>query len=152
MSRKKISTTVYITEEQSELLKSLNEKTKVPIAEFIRQGIDLILEKNKFLDVVRGKVKKPTKESSDADKVKYRELEILAMTLMVECIKDNLVPYISNIDRAQDMYEALKKLFNGRRGVFVPGCLNYLFKPIYAMLPLSFKMYARRRIKIIINS
>lgn len=48
--------------------------------------------------------------------------------------------------------KALKKLFNGRRGVFVPGCLNYLFKPIYAMLPLSFKMYARRRIKIIINS
>ncbi|MBX7148356.1 ribbon-helix-helix domain-containing protein [bacterium] len=47
MSRKKISTTVYITEEQNELLKALNEKTKVPIAEFIRQGIDMILEKNK---------------------------------------------------------------------------------------------------------
>lgn len=43
--RKKISTTVYITEEQNELLKKLNNKTKVPIAEFIRQGIDLILEK-----------------------------------------------------------------------------------------------------------
>jgi len=43
--RKKISTTVYITEEQNEHLKQLNDKTKVPIAEFIRQGIDLILEK-----------------------------------------------------------------------------------------------------------
>lgn len=43
--RKKISTTIYITEEQNELLKKLNEKTKVPVAEFIRQGIDLILEK-----------------------------------------------------------------------------------------------------------
>lgn len=46
MARKKISTTVYITEEQNEMLKRLNDKTKVPIAEFIRQGIDLVLEKN----------------------------------------------------------------------------------------------------------
>ncbi|MBI2339577.1 MAG: ribbon-helix-helix domain-containing protein [Deltaproteobacteria bacterium] len=41
MPRKKISTTVYITEEQNELLKKLNEKTRVPIAEYIRQGRDL---------------------------------------------------------------------------------------------------------------
>lgn len=45
MARKKISTTVYITEDQNNLLKKLNEKTKVPIAEFIRQGIDLVLKK-----------------------------------------------------------------------------------------------------------
>jgi predicted DNA-binding protein len=47
MSRKKISTTIYITLEQSEKLKLLNEKTKVPIAEYIRQGIDLVLERYK---------------------------------------------------------------------------------------------------------
>jgi predicted DNA-binding protein len=47
MSRKKISTTVYITEEQNEKLKALNKKTKVPIAEYIRQGIDMALEKYK---------------------------------------------------------------------------------------------------------
>jgi hypothetical protein len=47
MSRKKISTTVYITEDQNEKLKQLNKKTKVPVAEYIRQGIDLILEQNK---------------------------------------------------------------------------------------------------------
>lgn len=45
MERKKVSTTVYITREQNELLKSLNQKTKVPIAEYIREGIDLVLEK-----------------------------------------------------------------------------------------------------------
>lgn len=43
--RKKVSTTVYITSEQNELLKLLNQKTKVPIAEYIREGIDLVLEK-----------------------------------------------------------------------------------------------------------
>ena len=45
MERKKISTTVYITPEQNELLKVLNQKTKVPIAEYIREGIDMVLEK-----------------------------------------------------------------------------------------------------------
>lgn len=47
MSRKKISTTIYITEAQNEMLKQLNKKTKVPIAEYIRQGIDLILDQYK---------------------------------------------------------------------------------------------------------
>ena len=47
MARKKISTTIYITPEQNELLKLLNKKTRVPIAEYIRQGIDLVLEKYK---------------------------------------------------------------------------------------------------------
>ncbi len=41
--RKKISTTVYITQEQSERLKLLHKKTKVPVAEYIREGIDLVL-------------------------------------------------------------------------------------------------------------
>jgi predicted DNA-binding protein len=47
MARKKISTTVYITQEQSEKLKMLHKKTKVPVAEYIREGIDLVLEKHK---------------------------------------------------------------------------------------------------------
>ena len=47
MSRKKISTTVYITPEQDARLKSLHGRTKVPVAEYIRQGIDLVLEKYK---------------------------------------------------------------------------------------------------------
>ena len=45
--RKKISTTVYITPEQNDQLKLLHDKTKVPVAEYIRQGIDLVLEKYK---------------------------------------------------------------------------------------------------------
>jgi predicted DNA-binding protein len=45
MARKKISTTVYITPEQNERLKLLHDRTKVPVAEYIRQGIDLVLEK-----------------------------------------------------------------------------------------------------------
>ncbi len=47
MPRKKISTTIYITPEQNERLKVLNDRTKVPVAEYIRQGIDLVLNKYK---------------------------------------------------------------------------------------------------------
>jgi hypothetical protein len=43
MSRKKISTTIYVTPEQSEKLKVLHDRTKVPVAVYIREGIDLVL-------------------------------------------------------------------------------------------------------------
>ncbi|MEK6606160.1 MAG: ribbon-helix-helix domain-containing protein [Myxococcota bacterium] len=46
MGRKKISTTIYITSEQSEALRQLHARTKVPVAEYIRQGIDLILDQH----------------------------------------------------------------------------------------------------------
>jgi len=46
MARKKISTTVYLTEQQVSSLKELHNRTRVPVAEYIRMGIDLILEKH----------------------------------------------------------------------------------------------------------
>ena len=47
MPRKKIPTTVYITPEQDQELKALHDKTKVPVAEYIRQGIDWVLQENR---------------------------------------------------------------------------------------------------------
>jgi predicted DNA-binding protein len=47
MSRKKLSTTVYLTPEQDEQLKKLNQRTNVPVAVYIREGIDLVLAKYK---------------------------------------------------------------------------------------------------------
>ena len=43
--RRKISTTVYLTPEQLEQLKTLSARTHVPFSEYVRQGIDLVLEK-----------------------------------------------------------------------------------------------------------
>jgi hypothetical protein len=54
VARKKISTTVYITPEQDARLKLLHDRTKVPVAEYVRQGIDLILEK--YRDQLPGQV------------------------------------------------------------------------------------------------
>jgi hypothetical protein len=49
VARKKISTTIYITPEQNEQLRILNERTKVPVAVYIREGIDLIIQHYKHL-------------------------------------------------------------------------------------------------------
>jgi|SRR5579883_622211 len=49
MSRKKISTTIYVTPEQSERLRLLHERTKVPVAVYIREGIDLVLHQYEHL-------------------------------------------------------------------------------------------------------
>ena len=54
LARKKLSTTVYITPEQDARLKALHGRTKVPVAEYIRQGIDLVLEK--YRDQLPGQV------------------------------------------------------------------------------------------------
>ena len=56
-----------------------------------KKRINLILEKRNFLDLVQGKVKKPIDESSNAEKAKFRELEIMAMNLIVDGVKDNLI-------------------------------------------------------------
>jgi Ribbon-helix-helix domain len=49
MSRKKISTTIYVTPEQNEQLKLLHARTNVPVAVFIREGIDLVLARHAHL-------------------------------------------------------------------------------------------------------
>lgn len=54
MARKKISTTVYITPEQNDRLKLLHDRTKVPVAEYIRQGIDLVLDR--YRDALPGQL------------------------------------------------------------------------------------------------
>lgn len=46
---KKLATTVYITEQQQALLKELNTRSKVPVAEFIRQGIDMVIHQYREL-------------------------------------------------------------------------------------------------------
>ncbi len=49
MARKKVSTTVYIEPEQADRLKVLHDRTKVPVAVYIREGIELVLAKYEHL-------------------------------------------------------------------------------------------------------
>lgn len=42
---RKLATTVYLTPEQDAALKQMNQQTRVPVAEYIRKGVDLVIEK-----------------------------------------------------------------------------------------------------------
>ena len=45
MSESKTQITTYILVSQKEKLKVLSSKTRVPISEYLREGIDLVLDK-----------------------------------------------------------------------------------------------------------
>ncbi len=45
MSQKKVARTIYINDEQMEALKRLSEKTKVPQSVYVREALDMLLEK-----------------------------------------------------------------------------------------------------------
>ncbi len=67
---KKLATTIYITEQQQALLRELNQRSKVPIAEYIRQGIDLVIYRYRDqlpgqMDLPLGHSHEPT-EAADA--------------------------------------------------------------------------------------
>ena len=57
---KKIATTIYITGKQQNNLKELNDRTKIPVAEFIRQGIDLVLKR--YEEKLSGQIPLPLEE------------------------------------------------------------------------------------------
>ena len=45
MAESKTQITTYILVSQKEKLKDLSDKTRVPISEYLREGIDLVLDK-----------------------------------------------------------------------------------------------------------
>jgi hypothetical protein len=80
--------------------------------------IDLILANNKVLDILKGKNVKPefTKgEEKELQNVaameKFKDVDINAMSIIVDSIKDHLIPYISYLDSSKKMYDSLTNLF-----------------------------------------
>ncbi len=66
MARRKLSTTIYITPEQSERLRILHERTKVPVSVYIREGIDLVLAKYEHMVPGQAPLLPLTPERKDA--------------------------------------------------------------------------------------
>jgi hypothetical protein len=80
--------------------------------------IDLILAKNKVLDIVKGKIVEPWFEEGKekepqniAVMEKFKDNDINAMSIIVDSVKDHLIPYISHPDSSKKMYDALTNLF-----------------------------------------
>jgi predicted DNA-binding protein len=45
LTQKKVARTIYIKDEQLDALKKLSEKTKVPQSVYVREALDMLLEK-----------------------------------------------------------------------------------------------------------
>src|SRR3984957_3004430 len=95
--------------------------------------IELILAKNKVLDIVKGKIVKPEFEEGEekephnvAGMEKFKDVDINAMSIIVDSIKDHLIPYISHLDSSKKMYDALTNLFSVRNIVQVMSLKNEL--------------------------
>jgi hypothetical protein len=83
--------------------------------------IDLILAKNKVLHIVKGKIVEPEFEEGKekepqnvAVMEKFKDNDINAMSIIVNSIKEHLIPYISHLDSSKKMYDALTNLFSIR--------------------------------------
>jgi hypothetical protein len=81
--------------------------------------IELILAKNKVLDIMKGKIVEPEfeegKEKEPHNVVameKFKDDDINTMSIIVDSIKDHLIPYISHIDSSKNMCNALTNLFS----------------------------------------
>jgi hypothetical protein len=83
--------------------------------------IDLILAKNKVLDIVKGKIVEPQFEEGKekepqnvAIMEKFKDNDINAMSIIVDSVKDRFIPYISHLDSSKKVYDALTNLFSVR--------------------------------------
>jgi hypothetical protein len=83
--------------------------------------IDLILSKNKVLDIMKGKIVEPQFEEGKekepqniAVMEKFKDNDINSMSIIVDSIKYHLIPYISHLDSSKNMYDALTNLFSVR--------------------------------------
>jgi hypothetical protein len=83
--------------------------------------IDLILAKNKVLDIVKGKIMEPQFEEGKEKEPhniaivdKFKDNDINAMSIIVDSVKYHLITYISHLDSSKNMYDALTNLFSIR--------------------------------------
>jgi hypothetical protein len=72
--------------------------------------IDLILSKNKVLDIVKGKIMEPQFEvgkekepQNVAIMEKFKDNDINATSIIVDSVKDHLIPYISHLNSCKKM-------------------------------------------------
>ena len=103
---------------------SMKSKNKLEGASNFRAWktmIDLILAKNKVLDIVKGKIVEPQFEEGKEKELKnistmekFKDNEINAMSIIVDSVKYHSIPYISHIDSSKKMYDALTNLFSVR--------------------------------------
>jgi S-adenosylmethionine synthetase len=83
--------------------------------------IYLILAKNKVLDIMKGKNVEPQFEEGKEKEPQniaimenFMDNDINVMSIIVDSVKEYLIPYISHLDSSKKMYDAITNLFSVR--------------------------------------
>jgi hypothetical protein len=71
----------------------------------------LILEENDLEDFVKEEVPKP---NEDEAKEKYKKNLVKAKRIIVDSIKDHLIPHVSSLTTPKQMFDALSRLYEGK--------------------------------------
>lgn len=70
--------------------------------------VEIILKRNKFFGIVTGKVTEPFDQ---AGKEKFHEDDTLARSILLDYVRDHLIPYIDEHKTAKDMHDAIIGLY-----------------------------------------
>ena len=73
--------------------------------------ISLVLEKNELDSYITEEV--PVPEGYEAKALHKKKL-VMAKRIIVDSIKDHLIPYVSSLKTPKEMFDALNKLFECR--------------------------------------
>lgn len=76
-----------------------------------KKRIDFVLVENEFIEYVKGSIPKPSQGKAQALS-KYMKGERRAQIILIESIKDSLIPYVAKFKKSKDMYENLVELFS----------------------------------------
>lgn len=93
---------------------------------------------------------------SKAFRLELKEFDVHVMTVSPGAVATDLYRLPKNLQKLgvnigviyrpeKLVKNALKKLFYTNKKEYIPGCINRLFKPVYASLPEWFKMWARKK-------
>jgi len=69
-----------------------------------------LIENEVIMEHVKGSITKPRKEDSQA-LAKCMEGEVRAQRILIESIKDPLIPYVSKLETSKEIYDKLVELY-----------------------------------------
>ncbi|XP_059067626.1 uncharacterized protein LOC131858409 [Cryptomeria japonica] len=68
----------------------------------------IVLEENDLLNYVKSVVDEP---SDDTEKAQWRKNNLMAKKILIDSVKDHLIPIISKLNSTKDMFKCLQSLY-----------------------------------------
>jgi len=75
-----------------------------------KKRTNLNLIENEVMDHIKGSITQPPKKDTQA-LAKFMKGEVRAKRILIEPIKDSLIPYVSKLDTSKAIYDKLVELF-----------------------------------------